>query len=135
VEGRARRRQREIRAIDGDRDRAGARDLVGEQAVVGSEKAPGVVFEQDDAARRADSRIDHCQVEGRRRKGRGGGRQDEGRFLDIARRDVVREVDDRRSGSEAEHRPLDRRDVVVARAEVGEQREQWRRRRHRGRRA
>ena len=42
---------------------------------------------------------------------------------DVLRRDVVRDVDERRLRADAEHDALHRGDVVVAQAEVGEQRD------------
>ena len=119
VKGRAGRRQVEI--VARDRVHGAGREQMGEQPVVGGDEPLAVSAQDEPAPGTADPGIDDREMHGPGRKSRGRGREDERRGLHVAGREVVAEVDDPGLRREAEQRPLDRPDVVVAGSEVGKQ--------------
>ena len=75
------------------------------------------------APRRADTRIDHDQVDAVRRKVRGRLPQRPGGCCHVPRFDLVRHVDEAQFGDPREHRSLERAHIAVARPEIGQQRD------------
>jgi rSAM/selenodomain-associated transferase 1 len=78
----------------------------------------------EDAPAAAHAGIDHGQMDGAHREAGYGGREHEGGCLDVARRHLVGDVHELASRSQPEDGALDRGDVVVLQAKVGEQREE-----------
>lgn len=115
--------EEEIRPIDRPDLRSGL-ELRREQPVVGGHEGVSAGVDYQQASRAPHAGIHHRQVHGARRKGGCGGRQQIGRAFHVAGRHLVREVDELRPRGQPQDRPLDRADVVVGEAEVGEQREQ-----------
>ena len=73
------------------------------------------------AAVGADSRVDDDEVQGSGGKAVPGSAEEVCTGADVARRDGVGDVHQRRTGSEREDDPLDLRDVRIGGAEIGQQ--------------
>ncbi len=101
---------------------AGAQ-LRSQQSVVGSDEDVRAGFDDEETAVATDAGIDHREVHRPWRKCRRRGREQVGRALDVARLDLVRQIDELRPRREAQHRSLHRANVVVGEPEVGEQRQ------------
>ena len=97
----------------------------GEDAVIGSDEpragplAATLGFDRHRAAVAADARVDHDEVNRVRRKRAHRVGQDGGAGDDVLRRDLVRDVDERRVRRDAENHALHLRNVTVGEAEVG----------------
>ncbi len=118
-------RRPEVAALGQLDDAPGRRVLEdgGEQPVVGRDEAIVPRLGRDAAARRADAGIDDGDEHGA-----GGEISEAGGELErpaehVVRGDVVGDVDEREIGADAQRGCLHRSDVVVAQAEVGQQRE------------
>jgi hypothetical protein len=106
----------------GDDDRPGTVAQEAEEAVVGTHKVVSVRQERQRTPRPADPRIDDRQMNGPWRKKGVGGRQRQRAPPDVLRRNGMGEVDELRSGVDAEKDPFDDPDVRVLEAEVRQKR-------------
>src|SRR6185295_9260340 len=111
----------EMEILPVDRPDGGARQNRRQQAVVGSQEDGFGSLRSEQAPGTADAGIHHREIDRPERKPATGCREEEARLSDVARCDVVGDVDQAGFRGEGQDHPLDRGDVPAVAAEIGQE--------------